>query len=139
MSFSAACKAQHLLAELTARLKSCPDASCNLHGILQVAPKKAALERKDPLFVAKKAVFAAPKGWRLGADFHDAGKIVRIRAHRVFLVKVRFAQQSLGDSGVSCNFFLSGGELICKVLKINIGGVGELILMIILTVFLLSF
>jgi len=31
-------KAQHSLTALSARLKSCPDASCNLHGILQAAP-----------------------------------------------------------------------------------------------------
>jgi hypothetical protein len=34
----AGAKTQHLLADLPARLKSCPDASCNPFGILQVAP-----------------------------------------------------------------------------------------------------
>jgi hypothetical protein len=37
MSFSAACKAQHIFDHLSVRLELCPDTSCNLYGILQAA------------------------------------------------------------------------------------------------------
>ena len=75
----AAAKAQDLFAELAARLKSCPDASRNLHGILQEARSN---EYYAECLITRSPTLAAPLSWRQEWDTRKSTLQKQLRCNK---------------------------------------------------------